>query len=104
MLRGSLMIGLVLAAALALGGLVALAPDIPATLPASEQPPLLRRAIFAVLGLLGAFALTLRGWDSIERHRRLYGIAMIVGGWLLALAGFSLLRLTDQPATWSWWL
>lgn len=103
-MRSALAIGLMLAAALVLGAFVGLTPPVPASFDGSTEPPLLRRAVIAVLGLVGAFALTLRGWDSIDRNHRLYGAALIAGGWLLALAGFSLLRLTDQPSTWSWWL
>ena len=103
-MRNALTIGVVLAGALVLGAFVGLTPLVPASFGGSTEPPLLRRAVIAVLGLVGAFVLTLRGWDSIDRHHRLYGAALIAGGWLLALAGFSLLRLTDQPSTWSWWL
>lgn len=103
-IRRAFAIGLVLAGALVLGAFVGLTPPLPASFDGSAEPPLLRRAVIAVLGLLGAFVLTLRGWDSIDRRRRLHGVAMIASGWLLALAGFALLRLTDQPSTWSWWL
>lgn len=66
--------------------------------------PVLRRAIVALIGLLGGFALCLQGWDRFD-HRRLWqGLAFVAGGWILGIGGLALLRLSAYPSTWSWWL
>lgn len=66
--------------------------------------PLLRRAVVAVIGLLGGFALCLRGWDRFEQRRRWRGIGLVACGWLLGVAALSLLGLSEDPQTWHWWI
>jgi hypothetical protein len=69
-----------------------------------DEPPRLRRALLAVLGLLAAFALCLRGWDRLDQRRHWRGCALVLGGWLLGVAALSLLQLNADPQTWDWWL
>lgn len=71
---------------------------------ASADAPLLRRSVVAVLGLLGAFALSLRGWHRFERRRRWQGVGLVCCGGLLGVGALSLLRLSECPQTWHWWL
>lgn len=66
--------------------------------------PVLRRAVVAMLCLIGGFALCLRGWDSLDRRRRLRGAGLVLTGWLLGIGALSLLRLNEYPQTWDWWL
>jgi hypothetical protein len=68
------------------------------------EPPLLRRAVLAMLGLLAAFALCLRGWDRLDQQRRWRGCGLILGGWLLGAAALALVQLSADPQTWTWWL
>jgi hypothetical protein len=66
--------------------------------------PMLRRAVVAVLCLLGGFALCLRGWDRLERRQRWRGVGLVTGGWLLGIGALSLLGLSHDPQTWTWWI
>ncbi|MFA5940444.1 MAG: hypothetical protein WC809_13890 [Sinimarinibacterium sp.] len=75
----------------------------PAVLAAAE-PPVLRRALVALVCLLGGFALCLRGWDRFDQRQHWRAAGLVVGGCGLSVAALSLLRLSEYPQTWSWWL
>lgn len=70
----------------------------------SLDAPVLRRAIVAVVCLLGGFSLCLRGWDRVEQRKRWRGLGLIACGWLLGIGSLSLLGLSDDPQTWNWWI
>lgn len=70
----------------------------------SVDAPVLRRAVLAVVCLLGGFSLCLRGWDRFAQRRRWHGVGLVAGGGLLGIAALSLLGLSEHPQTWNWWI
>ncbi|MEQ1439099.1 hypothetical protein AAG565_07030 [Fontimonas sp. SYSU GA230001] len=71
---------------------------------AADGPPLLRRALIALVCLLGGFALCLRGWERIDRRQFGRAACLVLGGWSLGIAALALLHLSADPQTWSWWI
>jgi hypothetical protein len=67
-----------------------------------HQPPVGRRLLLALLSLLGAFLLGLRGWQYFDDNRRALSTAWFCAGLLLALFGMGLWWATGFQATWSW--
>ena len=66
--------------------------------------PVLRRAIVAVVCLLGGFTLCLRGLDRFEQRKRWRGVGFVASGWVLGIGALSLLGLSENPQTWNWWI
>ena len=53
-----------------------------------DQPPIGGQFILSLFAILGGFALSLWGWQCFDNKRRLFGSALIGGGWLLGGLGF----------------
>lgn len=73
-------------------------------LAAPAAPPLPRRALVALICLLGGFALCLTGWDRFDRRQHWRAAGLVLGGWSLGIAALSLLGLSADPRTWTWWI
>lgn len=86
-----------------LPAMVQAAADVPALVAASE-PPVLRRALIALVCLLAGFAMCLRGWERFDERRRWRAAGLVLCGWGLGVGALLLLRLSEYPQTWSWWL
>lgn len=82
----------------------ALLPVLAQAATTAAEPPVLRRALVALVCLLGGFALCLRAWDRFDRRQPWRAAGLVLGGCGLSVAALSLLRLSEYPQTWSWWL
>jgi hypothetical protein len=71
---------------------------------AAVEPPITRRFLLSICGVVTGFWLSVWGWYNFDNKRRLLGAALLGIGWTLGAAGFGLWWLTELPTTWGWWL
>jgi hypothetical protein len=65
---------------------------------------IVRRFCFAVVSGLFGLYLSVLGWQYFDNERRLLGIVLIGGGWMVGSLGLLLLWLTSFPFSWGWLL